>query len=90
MTLTSDLSSAPDSLERLRDSFDFLIIVSAGPAAGEAARRLAGRLDSSLLVIAAERTPAAQAHELFDNITSQGGQPLGVVMTGCRNLSSTW
>lgn len=90
MTLTSDLSSAPDSLERLRDSFDFLIIVSAGPAAGEAARRLAGRLDSSLLVIAAERTPAAQAHELFDNITSQGGQLLGVVMTGCRNLSSTW
>ncbi len=73
-------------LGELRETFDVILLV--GPALVEtyAQRRLAALVDANLVVVRAERTEGARAWTLRETILGSGGNLLGAVLTGHREV----
>ncbi len=67
-------------------TFDVILLV--GPALVEtyAQRRLAALVDANLVVVRAERTEGARAWTLRETILGSGGNLLGAVLTGQREV----
>jgi len=82
-SLQADVEQA---LGELRETFDVILLV--GPLRMEtyAQRRLAALVDANLVIVRAEHTDGAQAWLLREAILSSGGNLLGTVFTGARDI----
>jgi Mrp family chromosome partitioning ATPase len=77
-------------MERLRHTFDLVVIAS--PAASEAPMGvlLSPYVDGSVLVLQAGQTRGPRAAELRDALRASGGSVVGVVLTKCRTFAPRW
>jgi hypothetical protein len=88
--LTPALRRIPEFMERLRHTFDLVVIAS--PAASEAPMGvlLSPYVDGSVLVLQAGQTRGPRAAELRDALRASGGSVVGVVLTKCRTFAPRW
>lgn len=86
LDLAPTLRWMPEFLERLRESFDLVVIAS--PAASEAPMGLllSRFVDGNILVLEAGRTRAPVAVELKESISASGGALVGAVLTRYRSF----
>jgi hypothetical protein len=90
LDLAPMLRRIPEFMDRLRQTFDLVIIAS--PSAEEAPMGvlLAPYVDGNVLVLAAGRTRSPVAARLRDSLRASGGSVVGVVMTRCRTHAPRW
>ena len=81
LDLAPTLRQIPEFLDRLRDSFDLVLVAS--PPASEAPMGvlLSRFVNGNVLVIEANRTRAPVAAELRDALSSSGGAVVGAILT---------
>ena len=86
LDLAPTLRWMPEFLDRLRQSFDLVVIAS--PAASEAPMGLllSRFVDGNILVLEAGRTRAPVAAELKDSVNASGGAVVGAVLTRYRSF----
>ena len=86
LDLAPTLRWMPEFLDRLRQSFDLVVIAS--PAASEAPMGLllSRFVDGNILVLEAGRTRAPVAAELKDSVSASGGAVVGAVLTRYRSF----
>ena len=86
LDLAPTLRWMPEFLDRLRQSFDLVVIAS--PAASEAPMGLllSRFVDGNILVLEAGRTRAPVAAELKESVSASGGAVVGVVLTRYRSF----
>lgn len=90
LDLAPVLRRIPEFMERLRQTFDLVVIAS--PAATEAPMGvlLSPYVDGNVLVLESGRTRAPVAAGLRDSLRSSGGAVVGVVLTRCRSFAPRW
>jgi hypothetical protein len=90
LDLAPVLRRIPEFMDRLRETFDLVIIAS--PSAEEAPMGvlLAPYVDGSVLVLASGRTRGPVAAKLRDSLRASGGSVVGVVLTKCRMHAPRW
>jgi protein-tyrosine kinase len=88
--LTPVLRRIPELMERLRCTFDLVVIAS--PSASEAPMGvlLSRYVDGNVLVLEAGSIRATEAALLRDSLRSSGGSVVGVVLTRCRSYAPRW
>ena len=86
LDLAPTLRWMPEFLDRLRQSFDLVVIAS--PAASEAPMGLllSRFVDGNILVLEAGRTRAPVAAELKESVSASGGAVVGAVLTRYRSF----
>jgi protein-tyrosine kinase len=90
LDLAPVLRRIPEFMDRLRQTFDLVIIAS--PSAEEAPMGvlLAPYVDGTVLVVASGRTRGPVAAKLRDALRASGGSVVGVVLTRCRPHAPRW
>jgi hypothetical protein len=90
LDLAPVLRRIPEFMERLRQTFDLVVIAS--PPASEAPMGvlLSPYVDGNVLVLEAGRIRAPAAAALRDSLRSSGGSVVGVVLTRCRSFAPRW
>jgi protein-tyrosine kinase len=90
LDLAPILRRIPEFMDRLRQTFDLVIIAS--PSAEEAPMGvlLAPYVDGNVLVLSAGRTRGPVAAKLRDALRASGGSVVGVVLTKCRTHAPRW
>jgi Mrp family chromosome partitioning ATPase len=90
LDLAPVLRRIPEFMDRLRQTFDLVIIAS--PSAEEAPMGvlLAPYVDGNVLVLASGRTRGPVAAKLRDSLRASGGSVVGVVLTKCRTFAPRW
>jgi protein-tyrosine kinase len=90
LDLAPVLRRIPEFMDRLRQTFDLVIIAS--PSAEEAPMGvlLAPYVDGNVLVLASGRTRGPVAAKLRDSLRASGGSVVGVVLTKCRRHAPRW
>lgn len=90
LDLAPVLRRIPEFMDRLRQTFDLVVIAS--PSAEEAPMGvlLAPYVDGNVLVLASGRTRGPVAAKLRDSLRASGGSVVGVVMTRCRSHAPRW
>jgi hypothetical protein len=90
LDLAPVLRRIPEFMERLRETFDLVVIAS--PPASEAPMGvlLSRYVDGNVLVLEAGRIRAPVAAALRDSLRSSGGSVVGVVLTRCRSFAPRW
>jgi len=90
LDLAPVLRRIPAFMDRLRQTFDLVIIAS--PAASEAPMGvlLSPYVDGNVLVLRSGQTRVPVAAELRDSLRSAGGSVVGVVLTRCRSFVPRW
>lgn len=90
LDLAPTMRRMPEFLDRLRQTFDLVVIAS--PAASEAPMGLllSRFVDGNVLVLQAGRTRAPVAAELRDSIAASGGSVIGAVLTRYRSFAPRW
>jgi hypothetical protein len=90
LDLAPVLRRIPEFMERLRLTFDLVII--AAPPASEAPMGvlLAPYVDGNILVLESGTTRAPVAAELRDSLRASGGTVVGAVLTHCRSFGPRW
>jgi Mrp family chromosome partitioning ATPase len=90
LDLAPVLRRIPEFMDRLRQTFDLVIIAS--PSAEEAPMGvlLAPYVDGNVLVLAAGRTRGPVAAKLRDALRASGGTVIGTVLTKCRPPAPRW
>ena len=90
LDLAPVLRRIPEFMDRLRQTFDLVVIAS--PSAEEAPMGvlLAPYVDGNVLVLASGRTRGPVAAKLRDSLRASGGSVVGVVMTKCRTHAPRW
>jgi hypothetical protein len=90
LDLAPMLRRIPEFMDRLRETFDLVVIAS--PSADEAPMGLllAPYVDGNVLVLASGRTRGPVAAKLRDSLRASGGSVIGVVMTRCRSHGPRW
>lgn len=81
-SLRTSLAQSRQMLERLRQRFDMVLILSPPVSNNHLARRLAPMVDANILIARAEHTRAPVVARLRDTILQSGGDLLGLVLTG--------
>jgi hypothetical protein len=80
----------PQFMDRLRETFDLVIIASPSVSEAPVAMLLSPFVDGNVLVLEAGRVRAPVAAELRDSLRSAGGSVVGVVLTRCRSVAPRW
>lgn len=81
-SLRTSIAQSRQMLERLRQRFDMVLILSPPVGTNHLARRLAPMVDANLLVARAEHTRAPVAARMRDSVLGSGGDIVGLVLTG--------
>jgi hypothetical protein len=90
LDLAPAMRGIPDFLEKLRRTFDLIVI--AAPAAADAPMGvlLSRFVDGNIIVLESGRTRAPEATELRESLSSSGGIVLGAVLTKYRSYAPRW
>ena len=90
LDLAPVLRRIPEFMDRLRQTFDLVVIAS--PAASEAPMGLllSPYVDGNVLVVKSGRTRAPVAAGLRDSIRASGGSVIGVVLTRYLPFAPRW
>ena len=81
-SLRTSIAQSRQMLDRLRQRFDIILILSPPVASSHLARRLSSMVDANILVARAEHTRAPVAARMRDSILASGGDIVGLVLTG--------
>ncbi|WP_043838551.1 GumC family protein [Muricoccus aerilatus] len=73
-------------LDKLRNSFDAVVVIGPDDDDSYAVRRLTALMDANVIVVRGERTRADRALALRDRVLNSGGTLLGFVYTGYRRV----
>jgi protein-tyrosine kinase len=85
LNLAPALRRMPEFLDRLRDTFD-LVVIASPPASDAPMGVLLSRfVDGNILVLESGRTRAPVATELRDSLSASGGAVVGAVLTRYRS-----
>jgi hypothetical protein len=85
LNLAPALRRMPEFLDRLRDTFD-LVVIASPPASDAPMGVLLSRfVDGNILVLEAGRTRAPVAAELRNSLSASGGAVVGTVLTRYRS-----
>jgi protein-tyrosine kinase len=90
LDLAPVLRRIPEFMDRLRQTFDLVIIASPSSAEAPMGVLLAPYVDGSVLVLASGRTRGPVAAKLRDSLRASGGSVVGVVLTRCRPHAPRW
>jgi protein-tyrosine kinase len=90
LALAPVLRRIPEFMDRLRQTFDLVIIASPSAAEAPMGVLLAPYVDGSVLVLASGRTRGPVAARLRDSLRASGGSVVGVVLTRCRANAPRW
>jgi protein-tyrosine kinase len=90
LDLAPVLRRIPEFMERLRRTFDLVVIASPSAAEAPMGVLLAPYVDGSVLVLEAGRTRGPVAAGLRDALRASGGSVVGVVLTRCRSFAPRW
>lgn len=77
-------------LDSLTKQFGMVLVVASADTSNYALRRLAGMVDSNLLVLRAEQTRGLAAARLSSSILSAGGNILGFIFVGRKYYLPNW
>jgi protein-tyrosine kinase len=90
LDLAPVLRRIPEFMDRLRQTFDLVVIAS--PSAEEAPMGvlLSRYVDGNVLVLESGRTRGPVAARLRDALRDSGGSVVGVVLTRCRPHAPRW
>lgn len=90
LDLAPAVRGIPDFLDKLRSTFDLIVI--AAPAAADAPMGvlLSRFVDGNIIVLESGRTRAPEATELRESLSSSGGIVLGAVLTKYRSYGPRW
>lgn len=81
-SLRTPIAQSRQMLERLRQRFDMILILSPPIGSSHLARRLSPMADANILIARAEHTRAPVAARMRDSILASGGDIVGLVLTG--------
>lgn len=81
-SLRTPVIQSRQMLERLRQSYDMILILSPPIGSSHLARRLSPMVDANILIARAEQTRAPVAARMRDSILASGGDIVGLVLTG--------
>lgn len=81
LNLAPALRRMPEFLDRLRDTFDMVVIASPPASDAPMGVLLSPFVDGNILVLEAGRTRAPVATELRDSLSASGGAVIGAVLT---------
>ncbi|KAA0680657.1 hypothetical protein DS843_12535 [Roseomonas genomospecies 6] len=81
-SLRTPITQSRQMMERLRQRFDIVLILSPPIGGNHLARRLSPMVDANILVARAEHTRAPVAARMRDSILASGGDIAGLVLTG--------
>jgi Mrp family chromosome partitioning ATPase len=90
LDLAPVLRRIPEFMDRLRQTFDLVIIASPSAAEAPMGVLLAPYVDGSVLVLESGRTRGPVAAKLRDALRASGGSVIGVVLTKCRRHAPRW
>ena len=90
LDLAPVLRRIPRFMERLRQSFDLVVIASPSVAEAPVGMLLSPFVDGNVLVLESGRVRAPVALELRDSLRAAGGSVVGVVLTRCRYVAPRW
>jgi hypothetical protein len=90
LDLAPSIRGIPEFMDRLRQTFDLVVIAS--PAASDAPMGvlLSPYVDGNIIVLESGRVRATVAVELRDAMRSSGGNVIGVVLTRCDSFAPRW
>ena len=87
LDLAPVLRRIPEFMDRLRETFDLVVIASPSAADAPMAVLLSRLVDGNVLVVEAGRIRAPVVAALRDSLRSSGGVVAGVVLTRCRSFA---
>ena len=90
LDLAPVLRRIPRFMDRLRQTFDLVIIASPSVAEAPVGMLLSPYVDGNVLVLESGRIRAPVAAELRDLLRAAGGSVVGVVLTRCRSVAPGW
>lgn len=90
LDLAPVLRRIPRFMDRLRQTFDLVIIASPSVAEAPVGMLLSPYVDGNVLVLESGRIRAPVAAELRDSLRAAGGSVVGVVLTRCRSVAPGW
>ena len=90
LDLAPMLRRIPEFMDRLRQTFDLVVIASPSAAEAPMGVLLSRYVDGNVLVLEAGRTRAPVAARLRDALRDSGGSVVGVVLTRCRSHAPRW
>lgn len=90
LDLAPVLRRIPEFMDRLRQTFDLVIIASPSFEEAPMGVLLAPYVDGNVLVLASGRTRGPVAAKLRDALRASGGSVVGVVLTKCRRHAPRW
>jgi len=90
LDLAPVLRRIPEFMDRLRQTFDLVIIASPSAAEAPMGVLLAPYVDGNVLVLESGRTRGPVAAKLRDSLRASGGSVVGVVLTKCRRHAPRW
>jgi len=90
LDLAPVLRRIPEFMDRLRRTFDLVVIASPSAAEAPMGVLLSRYVDGNVLVLESGRTRAPVAAGLRDALRTSGGSVVGVVLTRCRSFAPRW
>jgi Mrp family chromosome partitioning ATPase len=90
LDLAPVLRRIPRFMDRLRQTFDLVIIASPSVSEAPVGMLLSPYVDGNVLVLESGRIRAPVAAELRDSLRAAGGSVVGVVLTRCRRFAPRW
>jgi protein-tyrosine kinase len=90
LDLAPVLRRIPEFMDRLRQTFDLVVIASPSAAEAPMGVLLSRYVDGNVLVLESGRTRAPVAARLRDALRDSGGSVVGVVLTRCRSHAPRW
>jgi protein-tyrosine kinase len=90
LDLAPVLRRIPRFMDRLRETFDLVIIAAPAVAEAPIGMLLSPYVDGNVLVLRSGRVRAPVAAELRDSLRAAGGSVVGVVLTRCRSFAPRW
>jgi protein-tyrosine kinase len=90
LDLAPVLRRIPEFMDRLRETFDLVVIASPAAADAPMGVLLSRFVDGNVLVLESGQIRAPVAVALRDSLRSSGGDVVGVVLTRCRSFAPRW
>lgn len=90
LDLAPVLRRIPRFMDRLRQTFDLVIIAAPAVADAPVGMLLSPYVDGNVLVLESGRVRAPVAAELRDSLRAAGGDVVGVVLTRYRSFAPRW
>jgi protein-tyrosine kinase len=90
LDLAPALRRIPEFMDRLRNTFDLVVIASPSAVEAPMGVLLSRYVDGNVLVLKAGEVRAPVAAALRDSLRSSGGSVVGVVLTRYRSFAPRW